>query len=103
LNAGATRQFSHRNSQEISAALAVLKDLRAQIVPTETGPPEGLAPQPELQQLFPIVRNSGVAGYLNHLRVHEGTSVIKGKPAGREQAVVKECGAGPVAANHKDW
>jgi hypothetical protein len=33
--------------------------------------------------------------------MHVGSLVIKGKSAGGEQAIVKQSGARPVAANHK--
>ena len=89
LNAGTPSQFAHDNAQEVAAAFAFFRKLGAQIVRSEAGPPEGLAAQPELDQLFTIARHRRVATDAKQRCVNVGCSVKKGKATGGEEAIVE--------------
>jgi hypothetical protein len=101
LDAGTTSEFSHGNSQEVAATFAFFQNLGSKVLCAEASSPEGLAPQPELHHLFTIPANRRVSTYPKQRCMHVWSTVIEGKSAGGEQAVVKQSGARPVAANHK--
>jgi hypothetical protein len=84
------RELPHRDSQEIATALAFFKDPGADVFCLEASPPEGLAQQPELQQLLAISSDCGMPAYREQRGVHIRSMVIQRQSAGGKQAIVKQ-------------
>jgi hypothetical protein len=101
LNVGTASEFFHGNSQEIAATFTFFENLGPKILYAEASAPEGFASQPELHHLFTIPADRRVPTDPKQRCMNIGSSVIEGKSAGGEEAIVKQSRARPVAANHK--
>jgi hypothetical protein len=101
LNPCPPSEFSDRDSQKVAAIFAFFQKMGSKILCAETSSTERLAPQPELHELLAIPTDRRVPTYRKQRGMHVGSVAIKGKSSGREQAIVKQSGARPMAANHK--
>jgi hypothetical protein len=101
LDACPASKLPHRDAQKVATTFAFFQYFGSKVFCTEASPPEGLAAQPELYQLLAISANRQVPTHRKQRCMHIGGMAIKGKSAGGEQAVVKQSGARPMAANHK--
>ena len=92
----------HDDTDEVSPGAAVVQDARRQLLRIEAGAPETLAAEPGFDELFAVRAAFHGAEAGNQSPVNWQKPAVNGKPAGRQQHVVKQVRPRAVAAHYED-